>query len=1145
MNTITPNPVDAQRRAADPSASVWVGASAGTGKTKVLTDRVLSLMLAGTLPQRILCLTFTKTAAAEMSTRIAKQLGDWARMDDEALAESLTELVGTAPDAATLTRARRLFAQVLDTPGGINIQTIHAFCQSLLGRFPLEAGIAPHFSVMDERDAEEMLDAAMEELLANAGQHSKEQIATALAVITRHVREDRFVELMKMLSRARGRVRHLIERFGSLDATVGHTWKTLGLQIGETPERINAVASDDDSFDQIGLRLAAEALSEGSKTDQERGAIIANWLTAAGDVRLKMFGSYADTFLANKQTSIRKTLITKGALKNSPGIDEVLANEAERLLDVLRRCCAAVTAEATSALLYLGDSLLESYARHKNAHALLDYDDLIFGARDLLQKEGIAPWVLFKLDGGLDHILVDEAQDTNPEQWEVVKALADEFFAGSGAQESVRTVFAVGDTKQSIYSFQGADPEAFGTTRDYFASKVSEAQGTWRQVDLNISFRSTTVILKAVDFVFGQPGVSNRVSLDGLEIQHNAWRKTDGGRIELWPPVEPLESDAPAPWKPPVERVQGDSPEARLAALVAEIIQSMINTGDILESKGRPVRPGDIMVLVRRRRGFVDALVRELKRRDVAVAGVDRMVLTEQLAVMDLVALGRFLLLPDDDMTLATVLKSPLIGLTEEQLFDLAFDRKNTLWRELFKRQREDPAFFDAYTYLRDLLSQTDFEAPFELFNHILGTLGGRVKLLERLGQDADDPINEFLDQALAFEKTHVASLQGFLHWLDAGGIEVKRDLDQSSQDAVRVMTVHGAKGLQAPIVFLPDTMQAPTQIDALLWPEANGETLMLWPPKREWYEDIAEAELEELKRRQDQEYRRLLYVAMTRAEDRLYVCGWHGTRKPSEDCWYNLVERGLKNMAETPSADYAVHRAEPESDVLSLVCPQTGDVKESEAPATAPDISDTVGGWMTSPPPVEAIPPKPLAPSRPDGEAPPVQSPFGEDDGHRFKRGRIIHRLLQTLPDLAPDAREGAARSFLAQDVHDLSTEEQNKIASETMVVLNHTEFSFLFGPGSQAEVPMVGEIDGQVMSAQLDRLLVTDDTVYVIDYKTNRPPPKKIEDIAVIYLKQMAAYRLALQRIYPEHSVRCLLLWSDGPDLMELPNTLLTENL
>lgn len=1142
MNTIAANPVDAQRRAADPAASVWVGASAGTGKTKVLTDRVLSLMLAGTLPQRILCLTFTKAAAAEMSTRIAQQLGDWARMDDDALIESLTKLIGASPSAEMSTRARRLFARVLDTPGGMNIQTIHAFCQSLLGRFPLEAGIAPHFSVMDERDAEEMLDAAMEELLADAGNKKDQKLSDALAVITRHVREDGFAELKKMLARSRGRMRRLVDRFGGVENAVGNAWRTLGLPVGQTPDLINATASEDESLDQIGLRLAAEALATGSKTDQERGATIGNWLTKSSAARLKMFSGYADAFLANKQTSIRKTLITKGTLAKTPGIAIVLETEAARLLDVANRRSAAVTAEATSALLYLGDMLLNFYGRRKNAHALLDYDDLIFGARDLLQKEGIAPWVLFKLDGGLEHILVDEAQDTNPEQWEVVKALAEEFFAGAGAQENARTVFAVGDTKQSIYSFQGADPEAFGATRDYFAKKVSEAEGTWRQEDLNISFRSTTVVLKAVDFVFGQAGVSDGVSLDGLEIQHDAWRKADGGLIELWPPIEPLESDAPAPWKPPVERVQGDSPEARLAALVAEKIQSMVNSEDLLESRDRPVRPGDIMVLVRRRRGFVDALVRELKRRNVAVAGVDRMVLTEQLAVMDLIALGRFLLLPDDDLTLATILKSPLVGLSEEQLFTLAFDRKNSLWRELFKKQRDDPAFEDAYLFLSGLLSRTDFEAPFELFSHVLGPLKRRTKLLERLRRDADDPINEFLDQALTFERTHVASLQGFLHWLEAGGVEVKRDLEQSGQDAVRVMTVHGAKGLQAPIVFLPDTMQVPTQIDSLLWPEQEGHALMLWPPKREWYEDIAEAELEKLKLRQDQEYRRLLYVAMTRAQDRLYVCGWHGTRKPSVDCWYNLIERGLKAMVETPSGDYAVHRSKPESDILSLICPQIGDPKKPEVPTSVADISDEIGGWMTSPPPPEATPPKPLAPSRLEGEAPAVQSPFGEDDGQRFKRGRIIHRLLQTLPDLSADAREGAARAFLSQSVHDLNPEEQKEIVSETMAVLNHVDFSFLFGPGSQAEVPMVGEIDGLVMSAQLDRLLVTEDTVFVIDYKTNRPPPKRPEDIAEVYLKQMAAYRRALQCIYPERPVRCLLLWSDGPDLMELPESLLT---
>jgi ATP-dependent helicase/nuclease subunit A len=1141
MNTVHPNPVDAQRRAADPSASVWVGASAGTGKTKVLTDRVLSLMLTGTLPQRILCLTFTKAAAAEMSTRIAQQLGLWAQMPDEDLINSLEELTGQAPDDATTTRARRLFARVLDTPGGMNIQTIHAFCQSLLSRFPLEAEIAPHFSVMDERDAEEMLAAAMEELLADAGTSQNQQITDALSVITRHVREDRFVELMKALSRSRGRVRRLIGQFQGIENVVSHTWKTLGLSEGETPANIKEKASGEDSFDQIGLRLTCEALVEGSKTDLARGEIIANWLTNNIEDRVKNFENYADAFLTYNQTSIRKTLITKGTVKKFPGTDVVLETEAFRLLAVSRQRSAAVTAEATSALLYLGDMLINLYGRQKISHALLDYDDLIFGARDLLQKDGIAPWVLFKLDGGLEHILVDEAQDTNPEQWEVIKALAEEFFSGAGAQESTRTIFAVGDTKQSIYSFQGAAPEAFGATRDYFAEKVGSAEGVWRHEDLNISFRSTTVILNAVDFVFSQPGISEGVSLDGLKIQHDAWRKNDGGAIEIWPPIEPLESDAPAPWKPPVERIPGDSPEARLAALIAEKIHAMIENGNLLESKGRAVSPGDIIILVRRRRGFTDALVRELKQRNVAVAGVDRMVLTEQLAVMDLIALGRFLLLPEDNLTLATVLKSPLIGITEDQLFTLAYNRENSLWRELYKQQNDDPAFLNAYTYLSSLLSRTDFESPFELFSHVLGPLNGRRLLLERLGQDADDPINEFLDQALTFERTHVASLEGFLHWVEAGGIEVKRDLEQGGQNAVRIMTVHGAKGLQAPIVFLPDTMQTPTQNDALLWPDLDSGQLMLWAPRREWYEDIAEAELEKVKQRQDQEYRRLLYVAMTRAEDRLYVCGWHGARKPSDDCWYNLIRRGLEAMVKTPSTNYAVHRETPESDILRLICPQVGAPEKSEAIEPITDFSDGIRGWMTDLPSAESTPPKPLTPSRPEGDTPPVQSPFGKDDGHRFKRGRIIHRLLQTLPDLPPDAQEGAARSFLAQSVHVLNLDEQNEIALETLAILNHAEFSFLFGPGSQAEVPMVGEIDGRGISAQLDRLLVTNDAVYVIDYKTNRPPPKRPEDIADVYLKQMSAYRLALQRIYPELPIRCLLLWSDGPSLMELPEALL----
>ncbi|MFQ5985723.1 MAG: UvrD-helicase domain-containing protein, partial [Alphaproteobacteria bacterium] len=533
-----------------------------------------------------------------------------------------------------------------------------------------------------------------------------------------------------------------------------------------------------------------------------RGVALGRWL-AEPDSRVDDFEVYARIYLT-KEGNLRKTLITRQAAEAAPGTEEALCAEAERLLGVAEKRKAVTVAAATAAALRLGAGLVEAYGQCKAARALLDYDDLILMTRDLLRRPDTAPWVLYKLDGGLDHILVDEAQDTNPEQWEVIAALAEEFFAGMSARDAARTVFAVGDAKQSIYSFQRADPAAFERMRAHFAEKVKAAGERWRDLDLDISFRSTAAVLGAVDAIFSRDEARDGVGPSAHAIEHRTHRLGQAGLVELWPPAEPNALPAPEPWQPPVTPERGDSPRARLATLIARTIGEWLEQAEMLESKGRPVRPGDIMVLVRRRSGFVEELVRALKQLEVPVAGVDRMVLTDQLPVMDLVALGRFLLLPEDDLTLATVLRGPLIGLDDEQLFELAHGRgEASLWQALKRKagaaRAKDSSYRKAHGYLAELLARVDYLRPFELYAEVLNARGGRERLLRRLGPEADDPLNEFLALALAYERVNAPSLEGFLHWVEAGRAEIKRDLEQSERDEVRVMTVHGAKGLQAP----------------------------------------------------------------------------------------------------------------------------------------------------------------------------------------------------------------------------------------------------------------------------------------------------------------------------------------------------------
>jgi len=1131
-----------QRAAADALASVWVSASAGTGKTKVLTDRVLSLLVTrpDLEPHRILCLTFTRAAAAEMATRVSDRLGRWALADDDTLTGELIALLGHPPSERQTARARQLLAVVLDTPGGMNIMTIHAFCQSLLRRFPLEAGLAPHFALVEERDAADMLADAMEDILARALDGRDHTLADALSIVTRHVQDsEQFTSLISSLTATRGRIQRIVEIAGSFDAAIDALYATLGLAGRETANDVISMASRDSAFDGGVLRRACSILSGGTKTDQERGTVMAAWL-ARSDRSADDFASYRGAYLTDKDT-IRASLITKKLGTDNPDIDDALHIEAERILAVCARMKSAEIAECTAALLRIGIELLARYEKRKADHGLVDYADLIARAVALLQRPGVAPWVLFKLDGGLDHILIDEAQDTSPEQWSIMRALAEEFFAGLGQRDTPRTVFAVGDVKQSIYSFQGADPHSFLEMRSIFAERLDAIEKRLEQVALDVSFRSTPAVLDAIDNIFAQADARDGVAFDDTIIHHIAKRIGDGGLVELWPAVSPRESEGPTAWKPPVERIRADSAQTRLAFLIARRIERMIATREPLESAGRPIRPGDIMVLVRHRTGFVDDLVRALKELNIAVAGVDRMHLTQQIAVMDLMALGHVALLPEDDLTLATVLKGPLIDLSEEQLFTLAHGRSGSLWDSLRAKAGINADFARAFDALSAVMARADILAPYEFFGEILGgRLRGREKLLARLGPDAADPITEFVNLALSYESSHVPTLEGFLHWVEVGDVEIKRDLDQGARDAVRVITVHGAKGLEAPIVFLPDTFQTPRTDERFFWPTQEGVEAFLWAPKRALHDPLCDAEREKIKDLREQEYRRLLYVALTRARDRLYVCGWRTKTTPPDGCWYNLIERGLSEIANAVDDPFLAEQNE--TDGATLLRLQSAQTTHTEG--LAPKADEPIGPllpWARLPAPAEETPPRPLAPSRPDGVEPPVVSPLGTDSGVRFRRGRIVHSLLQTLPDLAPETRRAAAMRFVTRPAHELSAEEQATIVEETLAVLSAPESAFLFGPGSRAEVPLVGRVGDTVVSAQLDRIVVLGDSVGVVDFKTNRPPAAAPKDVPDVYLRQMAVYRAALALVYPDKRIDCYLLWTDGARLMPLPPALL----
>ncbi len=1151
---------ECQRGASDPTTSVWVAASAGTGKTKVLTDRVLRLLLAGCEPGRILALTFTRVAAADMKLRMTGELAAWAAVEDQQLHDRLFRLLGRRPEPEQLRHARALFARVLDDPTGLNVQTIHGFCQSVLARFPLEATIPPDFQLI-EGEAQAALNSAARRHLLSQGPDNPE-ITDALTWMSTNVHELTFDKILDEVIEQRHRVRRFLTICGGVQPAIAAVRAGLGLQPDATRERLLDRACCDKAFDAARLRRAATALAVSDKpSDAKISAALEPWLDANAEDRKQQFFDYCRAFLVDDKTGgndlkVRNTLGTRVAARTCPDISEILRTEADRLLAAGLTLRAIETAEATAALLAIATALIDHYERLKANRGALDFDDLIERTATLLMAEGGVSWVMYKLDGGLDHVLIDEAQDTSPAQWEVITSLVSDFFAGDAGGERGRdpanpgrTVFGVGDFKQSIYSFQGASPEAFLDARDGFVKRAQAARRPLRPIDLSVSFRSTRAVLEVINAVFKQPAAKAGVVEGDHWVEHQSFRLRAGGSVELWPLVVEQEAPPPEPWATPTPTPGVARAEEQVCALVAERIRSMIVDKELLPSAGRPIHAGDVMVLVRRRGRIMEELVRQLKRRQVPVAGMDRMVLKDQLAVMDLIAAGRFALLPTDDLTLACVLKSPLIGLTEEQLFALAHDRDGRLWTALRAKANDDPKLRAAAERLSEVLAWADRMPPFEFYARILGPLEGRSRLLARLGPDAEDPIAEFMTLALRYDRDHAPSLEGFLHQVERTDMEIKRDLDQSTASAVRVMTIHGAKGLQAPIVILPDTTYAHSPTPSVVWSGSGpGGDAPLWAPGVTTGGAAVKAAKESLRAAERREANRLLYVAMTRAEDRLVVCGWRQTKpKEHEDCWYHLVRRaieGLSGHEETTASGALAMTVADGSPLLRYSCPQKGPAK-TEAASAAWDDPGPLPDWALSPAEPEAPVSSPLAPSRP--VATDNESAMGGDAGHsRFQRGILIHRLLEVLPGIPAAAQRERAERFLGQSAHGLDDAATTDILDTVLALLSDPSVGALFGPNSRPEVAVAGTVAGVRIEGRVDRLVIdaSAHTATVVDFKTERDPPRSAERVPTPYLRQMAAYAAVLANVSPGLTVRCGLLWTSGPTLMMLPEEVLAAH-
>lgn len=1146
-----------QAMASNPASSVWVSASAGTGKTKILTDRVLRLMLPrpddehhqATSPDKILCLTFTKTAASEMADRIHERLAEWSIMPDDKLRENLENLLHTTPDNDTMNAARALFAQVVDTPGGMKIMTIHSFCQSILKRFPLEAGLPAHFEVLDERTALEYLQQAQRQTINAIEQDQDSLLSQAFINLSTEINADQFHDLMKDLTGNRATIAQLKSRYADADTLRMALLQQAGCNPDDTPESVLKLEYHPSAPTENALKSGIENLLSGKASDQNLGQAMAGFFECTPDVRLHKFDTYKNGFL-KQDGDIRARLMNKDCIENNPGLLDVVEREAQRLFNLTQKIKSLEVAQNTYNLMIVGYEILKRYEAIKSASLQLDYDDLIDYTKRLLSSPEKAAWVLYKMDQGLDHILVDEAQDTSPHQWSIVRALAEEFFSGNSARDDInRTLFVVGDEKQSIFSFQGADPTEFQNMRNYFADHIRAAERIFNPVNLLVSFRSTSAVLQSVDHIFSNPVVKQGVQTDVTEpVRHIPFRSGQAGHIELWPPIAGDEDVRPEPWTPPIHIINADNADVKLADKIADTISGWLDNKELLISQNRPIRAGDIMILFRTRGPLIEHILRALKDRNIPVSGIDRMVLTDHLAVQDCLAIGEFGLLPEDDLTLATVLKTPFIGYSEDQLYRLAYGRTGSLWQNL---RTFDP---NTYSYLNRVKRDARRMSPFDFLSSLLtapcprDNISGRRALYSRLGTEIDDAIDEILNAAMDFERLHSPLMQKFLFWIKQGTAEVKREQDSAGTNQVRLMTVHASKGLQAPIVFLPETTRTPRNMFQVLWPN-SAEELPLWAPRAAQRDQLLNERIEQAAVAQLEEYRRLLYVALTRAEDRFYVCGASGHKKIKDESWYGICRTMLQSMGniyEEPfltAGDPVLNESGQPEMVLVHKTEQTADFKDQKEQERARTYAEPAPHWLHNPPPDEPDPPRPLAPSRPSEDEPAVRSPLAADDHYRYARGILIHQLLQFLPELPLDRRRPSCASYLAKPAHGLAPDQQSELLEEIMRILENPEFPDLFGPKSSAEVPVTGLIrslknqDNYAVSGQIDRMVIDGDRIMIIDYKTNRPPPMRAEDIQPVYLRQMAAYQAVLEQIYPGKHIECLLLWTDGPHLMPIP--------
>ncbi|MGB2000700.1 MAG: double-strand break repair helicase AddA [Candidatus Puniceispirillaceae bacterium] len=1092
-----------QAAASDPESSALVSANAGTGKTKLLTDRVLRLMLEGALPDSILCVTYTRAAAAEMRNRISARLAKWAIAAGAALRADLAGMGITTPTQQMLARARSLFAETLDNDDGPRVETVHSFCQSVLRRFPIEAGIMPQAELADDFEQARLKSRARDNLLTA----SDTDLARHIGLLAEQTSEGNAETILKELLTKEDR----IGQPTLLRQLEGHFTDTCGVDTSlDLDQMIEQVVA---GLDEEGLRAAAIAL-EASGVDRQirRGARITAWLGEAPDSRGRHVDRLIEALFTSGRPMAERSLSNAAIRQVFPGIVAVQQRVQDALVSVQAARAGLRCWQLTTALYQVGTAFQAEYARLKAQRGLLDYDDLITLTNNMLADGDAAQWVAWKLDNGIRHMLLDEAQDTSPAQWRLLRRLSDEFFEMAAGEDMPRTLFVVGDFKQSIYSFQGADPAVMGENRVDLRDRATAHRVPLREVGLDVSFRSARPVLDLVNLAVPALAGITDPRMPGFQA-HRSARADAGGFVEIWPVISD-DSEAPsAPAFAPPEISQPRDAAALSATRLAEQLAGWIGTR--LLPSGRLMRAGDVMILLRKRGRYHRLVLAALQQAGIPVAGADRMKLEDQIEIRDLMALGDVMLLPEDDLQLAAVLKSPLFGIDEDSLFDLAYDRGGrSLHSRLMAHAGGANMIGRAADRLQHFRKLADDLSVFAFFSAVLTET--RQEFRRRLGAAVDETLDHFLGLAQSFGAGGGVSLTSFLAELRGSGGEVRRDMDGAASNEVRVMTIHGAKGLEAPVVILPDMLEPAGIADQLVRDPESG--FVYWAPGAARPDFVAAAR-DVARDRGREEENRLLYVALTRARDGIIIGGWQAPRRRRlEGSYYEHLQKQIESMPGVAAIEGGGFRVET-----------AGRMEPAKTGLPTPpreEMTSEIPGWLFHEAPAEPRPLRPLRPSAPDGAATAASAP-----GTRFAaattalaRGRFAHRMFEVLPGL-PAARHRAVIATMIAAQKELPAETAMALADDVMQVLGLPELAALFGPDSLAETSVSGVVAGLGVAGQIDRLHIDDERVLIGDFKTG-PRPATTPDS---YVRQMALYGAVMAQIYPQCEIVTWLIWTE----------------